>query len=538
MPGISQAWAIYLFCGALVTISAWKRYNTPHTNSASTTRLRYRVAGGLYILCTLFLYIGLSQLLQAQGFAKFIGAGAASGLPDVPSPPMVAALVMTTLLPNVPMAKEIDQALLRLFLSVGRIPAEALRLAGQLRPDRFEVRRGDVEDLRGFIHNQKGIPDGLAAEVRSGPEESARLKFTRTALLYMKIDGLRSSPDYAHFFGKFGPEWKEAQEKFSSFVEQSSAFFASFKRIGTVAADETELLEARDRYRRSCLSLFEHLSGFLSYALLSSERNARGVAARLGELGFDTDRIAAPQNPWNLLAKTFVLVFAFFVLAGVASVHLGFLPRDGQLAIISFIALAQTLGVAAALTPKIYLGHARTEARGERPYWAYMGSSAVAFVSVFLVGFVLNGALPPGWAEVFAAQRVVRNAMLAAVLAFAVSYACDDWPGQAEEPRWLRPAEAIGCGFAMAAAIFALAALVPPTAAAPRPPAPVYVPLLIAFGVGCICGALVPHAYRAGARMLPAPPSRQPIGAAVALRPIGIGQPSFGGFGAAPTPDG
>jgi hypothetical protein len=71
----------------------------------------------------------------------------------------------------------------------------------------------------------------------------------------------------------------------------------------------------------------------------------------------------------------------------------------------------------------------------------------------------------------------------------------------------------------MAAAIFALAALVPPAVAAPRPPAPVYVPLLIAFGVGCICGALVPHAYRAGARMLPTPPSPEATRAGSARAP-------------------
>ena len=100
---------VTLICAAVVAVHAWDRYNTPETNRVSTTRSLFLFSGAGYVSASLILYLLLSEVLLRPDTGLFLGLeGPKKILSDYSSPPVLAALLLTVLLPNTPIVSEAD----------------------------------------------------------------------------------------------------------------------------------------------------------------------------------------------------------------------------------------------------------------------------------------------------------------------------------------------------------------------------------------------------------------------------------------------
>jgi hypothetical protein len=134
----------YSACAVFVAVFAWDRFNTPPSNRSSTRRMLYWSSCAGYILTALGLYTFLSVLLQLAPWRSFLVGGSDKALPA----PLIATLAMTTLLPSLPMLKQLDKSILSFFLDWGAIPAELKRRAATMTPRTFSVAAEDVARLQ------------------------------------------------------------------------------------------------------------------------------------------------------------------------------------------------------------------------------------------------------------------------------------------------------------------------------------------------------------------------------------------------------
>src|SRR4051812_28140750 len=151
----------YLISGGLVAIFGWSRFNTPKTNRASTTLAQFYLTGFAYVASCLVLYLLVSRLIaENPSTLSFLGfeAGGSSEVASL-SAPLLAALLMTTLLPSVPILQRIDRWLLEFFQRLGSIPQEVKRLSNQILSAELALTSRGQQAFQRELDDAIGFPD-------------------------------------------------------------------------------------------------------------------------------------------------------------------------------------------------------------------------------------------------------------------------------------------------------------------------------------------------------------------------------------------
>lgn len=514
---------VYVFCSILVCIDAARRYNTPRTNRSSTTRRSYLASGAGYVLCVLSLYLLLSRVLSLREVLNFIvGPEVTPSALSLPAP-LLAALVMTTLLPNVPAVNQIDKQLVAFFHSIGGIPAQVRELQNQLRPERFRLPI-DLAELKNFIENDTAIPSMMVEHLRSTGINSDRhrVRFTRNLFLYKQLCDLQGEEGYAAFFEDFNTEWTDLRARFAAFTAQSMTFFTLFNNIavvvqagGSVNQDVTDTSEA---YRKQCINIFGELTMLLAQALLRSERGPREIRGKVRSIGFDTQEMEIEHISLSV-DRIILATLAIFFIAFVIPISFRLLllspgpkpawvtnPHDPLLFPLK-ITLAYTLAIIIAVLPKQRWNFAKRKTDGQRPYASYFVCGLLALIIGALVnglidtGHQLYHSLSPGDVPSF---RYIshRIAVLSFALCVSIAFSCDDWPTNSQaEPGWLRWAEGAQCAAVMAATFLLIRAWIslPQESANMRW---LFIGLTINVMSGFIVGISIPYFYRRDQRRI------------------------------------
>jgi hypothetical protein len=496
----------YILCAALIIIYAWDRFNTPPSNRSSTRQLLYWESCFGYILSALGLFLALSALLEQEGWRTLFQLKDNQSLPA----PLLATLAMTTLLPRVPLLNQLDRWLLDRFLDWGAIPAEAKRRAAALTPHSFTVQSGDVEALRDGCDGVYGA--SFASHLRdrgvAGLEHS-RLRFTRVAQLYAQIQRLAAEPRYSRFFDQNANEFAALGRQLEGFIRGAVAELDLAAKLHPLAADSAyqELIQDRHQaFAAECRERFILMARFLAQAVLRSEPTEHDIIARLRRIGFpEAEPMNVPIFPINSLTALGLGVFAYLTLTGYLFAHLVAKAADAQgleaLPNTAFMMAAKvTLVRVATLALTVWLIQRYAFFRrnpGESPrYFAYLvnGIAAAALTAAGGAGLHLWDLDP-----VAGLRNELPLVLLSLMLCTAVACCCNDWAEDGKPPRWLRLAEAVGCGAIMALGmvIIDLADLGRLNAGSGR--------LLAAFiglpsALGMMVGACVPHIYRESRR--------------------------------------
>jgi hypothetical protein len=499
----------------LVALYAWARYGTPKENRVSTTKGQFYGTAALYILSALGLYFVLTKALATKGVLELLAGGAApTGDATKLTPegaklsaPFLAALLMTTLLPNFPGLTKIDEFLLRFFQDLGAIPAEVERLARQLRVSPYDPPVEAQARIKNHIKDDDGIPDSLIPELRFGCDDSARAKFTRAISIYIELEQLAADRTFAKFFAAFEDEVKKFEDKMQTFIAQSAGYFTFARLVPEEKRDEAPFEDARSAYKKQCKETYGELSHLLARALLDGSWTGSDVRSYLRTLGFGPIAHAAPL-PFNRIVTAVLSVFLLFAAvlwithpAGQGSTAPNFL---GPL----LIAVNHGLAATIALYVKRNWAFAMKGAAGERPMAAYLLSAVLAALAAAATSFGFQILRQPNLGQAWIYFQHFSPWILSpATGAFGLAFLCDDGIAAEAEPGWERWAEAAALGLALGLAGYVALSwqlsLDPLPGRAPDVADTARIMLRV-IGLGCGAGALlgwlIPHGYRTEVR--------------------------------------
>jgi hypothetical protein len=367
--------------------------------------------------------------------------------------PLIATLALTTLLPSIPILKQLDEWILGTFLDWGSIPAEVKRRAAAMMPESFSIAEADIAALRAS-YADGSYGDTLSTHLRaSGTEgiELSQYRLTCVVKLYDRIKRLSTESRYSRFFDENSDEFTALGERLDAFLRQSDASLTvavHLRQENARATYEAMFHEHREIFAQGCRAVFQELSLFLARGVLRSESTERDIVSRLRDAGFAAaEPMNEPEFPFNAL--TLLAVGILVYLAGLNIFFNQIMPSTNAQAspvLLFKIALVRT-GTVALIVWLVQRFTFFRRAPGDPPkYFAYVLSGIIASVAaaVLCVPFALgSGDLETGM------RNSTTLILLSGMLCTALALCCNDWPEDATAPRWLRGAEAAGCALVM-----------------------------------------------------------------------------------------
>jgi hypothetical protein len=418
---------------------------------------------------------------------------------------LIATLAMTTMLSSVPMLKTLDGWILAQFHEWGAIPAEVKRRAAGLTSQNFRLQLADVGALR-ESYGDGSYSEHLVEHLRADRGEGLALsqyRLTAIVKLYDQLRILSADARYGCFFGEAAEEWDALDRATGAFIRRAAASLtvaARLQAVETEAVYEEMMQERREQFAQNCRETFRALALFLAHAVLRTEPDEQEIVCRLRAVGFAAaEPMERPAFPIDSLTVLALWIFLYLAALGFvfARLHVSGVPQPqhGPLLMAGKVALVR-LGTAA-LTVWLMQRFAffRREPGGRPRYFGYLLAGAAAASLGGLLTIAFHAAEPDPLQGIKGEAALIG---LSGVLCTALAYCCDDWPAETTPPPWLRIAEALGCGVAMAggAAFAWLGGIVPFPITGWMVAAWITLPGLLATALG----GWVPHIYRTARR--------------------------------------
>jgi hypothetical protein len=525
--------ASYVIALLLVAFHASNRFNTPRIVRSQTSRVQFWLSGGAYVVSSIGVFMLLAWAVRNNSSIVRVLqiSNASQGAADVSNldAALVAALMLTTLLPSFPVLRDIDARILRFFHRMGSIPFCAQLWARQMESV-FSFPPDATASMHDFIVNTAHLPDALDRELRTDPKsDQMRFRFTRNLAVYGAISNLRGRARFADDY----PEDVAAFEKnMATYFTQSLGFLALTGKLSPQELDDVS--DSVQKFRTLNLEAYEELRLMLARMLLYTSSGEGEIIDRLNRIGFALERATPIAVPFNLLAADMIGVLFLFLAGTLISSAFSSSPQmtpSKALAIGLLVAVNDCIAAVFALLPKEIWSFADIRSTRERPYLSYALSAIIAFsVSLPLsyAFYLYRTHFMQDSFPVLAFASQCKWLLPSSILAFAIAFACDNRFGAEEEPRWQRWAEGAGIaalmGFAGYLVVLWLAADRAALYAGGATPS-LWMPVVLNAGIGAVFGSTIPHWYRSVARRVrtvagappenTAPPIAEPQGATV-----------------------
>ena len=484
--------AAHLVAGVLTAFYAGNRFATPRTLRSETTRFQYYSSYVTYVVSCIGLLMFLSWILAHKP--------ALLGILYSPSPipeelkgldaPLVAALVLTTLLPSVPVLRDINSALLRFFHRMGAIPLGAVRWAQRMNMTQLTISEKLVADTKLYIANSTLLPDSLAAQLQPDFNlDSVRFRFTRCLALYVALNNL---PGWTGYSADFPEERAAFEKKMSSLFAQSVAFFTLTTQL--VQRQLEPAADSVDQFRSYALDAYEDIRLMLARVLLYSCNSDAEVAHQLTKIGFAVQRPSLIRLPLNLLSFDFAGVVVLFVITTVSLADGDF---GRALAIGMLVAINQSIAAVCALAPKQLWNFADYRSARERPTLSYLISGACTLTITLPISFgfyLLRVHFPLDVHPLLPFAAQAKWLLLPTVLSIALAFACDDTIEADHELWWLKWVESAGLAALMGLSGFFVMHWL--SVNQPTTQHLLLIPSLLSASIGALFGATIPHWYR------------------------------------------
>ena len=484
--------AAHLVAGVLTAFYAGNRFATPRTVRSETTRFQYYSSYVFYVVSCIGLLMFLSWILAHKPALLNIlySPGPIPENLKGLDAPLVAALLLTTLLPSVPVLRDIDSAMLRFFHRLGAIPLGAVRWAQRMKMAQLTISGNVVADTKLYISNSTLLPDSLAAQLQPDITlDNARFRFTRCLTLYVALSNLSG---WAGYSADFPEEHTAFEKKMSSFFAQSVAFFTLTTQL--VQRQLEPATDPVDQFRSYSLDAYEDIRLMLARVLLYSCNSDAEVADQLAKIGFSIQRPSPIRLPLNLLSLDFVGVVVLFVVVAVSLADGDF---GRTLAIGMLVAINQSIAAVCALAPKQLWNFADYRSAKERPTLSYLISGACTLTITLPISFgfyLLRVHVPFDVQPVLPFVDQSKWLLLPTVLSIALAFACDDAIEVDHELWWLRWVESAG----LAALMGLLGTLVMRWLSENQHAVQhlLLIPSLLNATIGALFGATIPYWYR------------------------------------------
>lgn len=441
----------WVFGAIIVLMYAWDRFRKPVPTRPTTTFWRYWSAGCGYAVAMLALFV-----LLGGGFVSFDLRALApliSGIPDdvgVLPGPLLSALVLTSLLPHVPLLARIDESIKQWFWEVGNIPAEVRLLGSQMAGARYHYRLQDHAH-----HDALTAFDRFGADPKWLTEAEGSLKHSWACCiaLLVQIQQWRGERGFARFLDRHTEQLDQLLKRFDSLSWLSER---AFKQLDGTSDPETALPKRRI-VDADIMALWHDLCVYAAGGVLNETWNDKQRRAALIRLGFS----GLPMEASRVSAHDIVLVMGLVFIAMLfvpLAIKRFFLPDmlPLQWRVLITVPIVYAIAIVAAIYPKSAWSFACRAAGGPRPYAAYAVSGLIAVVAAFIVGVLFRFAFesPGNVVQTLSKPGAFANAWWTSVerwpwllmtlfATVSIAWAADDYHPGGVVPRWLRWAEAV-----------------------------------------------------------------------------------------------
>jgi len=488
-------------CCVFVMFYAFRRYDTPETNRLSTTRSLFLITGAGYVLVSLIFYFVLCEIILKPGILSFLGESvedAQKFVAKYSAPPILAAVVLTTLLPNIRLIRDWDAWVLKRFQNWGSIPFGVYNLAEEVMGSEPPTEQ-ELGELRDWMAKDGDVPNELLPRVSAEAPSTPRGSLTRALRMLHAVEKLNGAPGYAKVVRHYASERQQLSEEFRVYAAISQAFFVLFDYLQPLegAAGENAKKQARERFEEISTKQSSMNAQFVAQLLLAAEGSEDRITKKLTEIGLQVREhqpLPLPIGP---------LVFVGAVIVALILTITSFVPQPppppGSLplpVVVALIGITKTIGAFAAVLPKLCWNSSRASGDGQLPYLPWLGWGALAAaISLCIERLTLAALNPPiSTALDFQGHPLTPIAPTTFVICVSIAMLCDlNLPlGNG----WIRRMlEGAVCGGAMVVAIiicFHQLDLSSP-AASHVPP---WVRYALPFSVGFLLGAVAPYQYR------------------------------------------
>jgi hypothetical protein len=499
MTGLAE----WIIGGLLVLLYAHGRFHTPKTIVGSTTLYRYYLAAVLYYAATLLLFGFLAVLVssspQILAALQVGGEGEAvsESLRGVSSP-ILAALLMTALLPNFPVLSRMDAWMLQLFQDLGNIPLEVRTWRDRLAGGELTIPPAGMQALRKRLAEDPRFAALHERDLRLDPDESPQHQFARVAYLMTVLEDFSlARRKYPRVLEQFQDEYLSVRQRFEQTAVRAARYFNVVDTQDESIAATPPVIELKRSFREHCESVYRDMCQLLARGILMSEPTQRDRRKKLEVLGFHSFEESTTRLDINEVL-TVSSVVGLIVFAGIALIE-GPGSSTRALFIATMVAVIYGAAVVCALAPKLAWRFADLEEREGRPVAAYLLSGALGVgcavvVSVMFKSMMLDGGF-------LAALHDTRYSYPWYLLTFCVAVAlaafADNWGGRStHEPRWGRYGEGLALAVLLAGVFLVARAMFGeiPGRDPARIPDIRATPVMAL--IGFFLGVFVPHWYR------------------------------------------
>jgi hypothetical protein len=381
-----------LLGGVFVLFYAGHRFNTPTTNRSSTTAVRYFVGLFLYCLVAIGFYSVLVYFPHLFTFMLQGDHAVVPGWTKEISIPLLVALLLTVLLPKMPLLNTTDQWICRQLQDMAAIPWEVLRLSAELKKDRLQITTEEQHAISERLNSEGFNRADIVFEQRDSPKSM----WAQLTALLNKVQDWESDRRMAGYVAASGGELDKLRRRHQAlFSKAKTCFYLMNEHADGGGTGKTN--EAVVRYREDFVERVEQLRhdtlDFIARGVLRAELTDGAREVRLKALGFSIDW---PDPPFTL--NQVMLLFGL-LCAVILSGYVLFadtvrgLPFGLILTRSIMISVIYSVAVACAVIPKTSWDLARRQAEDVRPIAFYILAGLMAVSITQLTSFAFNSAL-------------------------------------------------------------------------------------------------------------------------------------------------
>ena len=527
----------------VIVVFAVDRFKTPPSDPkdgvvayrisrSTTTAASYYTALSLYGAIALGVFAFL--LLSPQALDRLVATAPEIGEGIPPwarqSPPLLVALILTVLLPKIPILSSMDEWFRTRLQRMAAIPHEVRRLSAELRRAPFRV-NAEREQVLTDAMVAKGLE---AVDIRFEEGSAPQHLWTKLSMLMHELDGWDADAHFTSYVLTYPNEFTALRLRYEALVPKTARCFSLLREL-TADPEPTKKGGAIYAYRDDVVheieALLKDVYEAVSHAVLLCQFTQRARVSQLIRLGFGLD----PEPPRRLTINellglftglTIVYAFGFVLMQHGGGGGTRIDPKLFVLALM--IAAIYCVAVWCAIAPKARWRFARRSVANGRPWGWYLLSGLLAAGSGALISYMVRLVTYRG--DVVTAWELYWQTSPWAIMTFATAYAlaflADDEPGDGFAglltPARLRWAEAIALTTVMCIAAWLVHELLLSTREAalalratdPDMPVQAVRPLrdiwLLTVVIGFAIGSLVPSWYRTAPSEAPRPvPVRQ-----------------------------
>ena len=483
----------------LIAIYALERFNTPPSNRASTTAVRYYSAASAYILLYLLAYIILLNYPTLTNYLIGNAGDAQEQLQNLPTT-VVVALLLSILIPKVPLLSKADSRVRRFLQNLAAIPIEALRLSKEIHdvpyivPPKHQTEVSERMKSGGFKEEDIVFEDGKTAQ---------HLWTKITAVIY-SLEHWERDARFVAFTHERRGQFERLKERHKRLTAMAINCFTLVGQTGGGGPEDT-MQEAVSKFCTNFMAeaddLFQEICHYISQGVLKCKLTQGARCRELEDMGFqppkqESVRALSINQVLTLTGILLILLLVNFVFVSPET----WKGREETLLMITMIVSIYSVAVMCAVYPKDSWALFQKKRKKFFPAIGYLLSGIAAVVMGIPISLIFKTLIySKGDPNLIVAASIAWDQFVSVsypwmFMAFATAiitaFIIDFEPPEKLPAKWTRWLEA-----AMQAAATALASLLVHWWLGES--APIwYRVLIVSATVGFVLGFIVPTWYR------------------------------------------